>query len=66
MKRKEFEELKGKTVQELKEMVNNLKRESLLTKIEIKQGKIKNVHAYLNLRKKIAKILTLISEKTKK
>jgi len=63
MKKKDFQTLKEKTIQELNQMVKDLKLEALKTKIEIKKGKIKNVHAYLEIRKKIAKILTLINEK---
>jgi len=63
MKKKDLQTLKEKSIQELNQMVNDLKLEALKTKIEIKKGKIKNVHAYLEIRKKIAKILTLINEK---
>jgi len=66
MKRKDFEILKEKNTQELEEMVRNLKKEALKIKMEIVRGKIKNVHAYLNKRKEIAKILTLISDRSQK
>jgi ribosomal protein L29 len=66
MKTKEFEILRQKTVQELAQMLKKLKAEVLKTKIEVDRGRIKNVHAYLNKRKEIAKILTLISEKSQK
>lgn len=63
MKRKEFNQHKEKGIEELKEILKNLEREAMKIKLEIGQGKMKNVHTFLIKRKDIAKIKTLISEK---
>lgn len=63
MKKKDFEQLKQLSQEELKQKVEKIKEEALKIKMEIVQGKIKNVHGYLAKRKEIAKILTLISKR---
>jgi len=64
MKKKEFDQLKGMSLPELKEKMMKEKNEAAKIRLEIGQGKVKNVHGYLAKRKEIAKILTLISEKS--
>lgn len=63
MKKKEFNQFKEKSVEELKVVLGNLETEAMKAKLEIAQGKMKNVHTFLTKRKDIAKINTLISEK---
>ena len=64
MKKKEFDQLKGTSLPELKEKLTKEKIEAAKIRLEIDQGKVKNVHGHLAKRKEIAKILTLISEKS--
>lgn len=63
MKKKEFQQLKEKTLAELKELLRSFQAEALKAKLEIREGKIKNVHAHKSARKKIAQVQTLIFEK---
>ena len=62
MKKKEFDQLKGLGLSELKEKLVKAKTEAAKVRLDIGQGKTKNVHGYLAKRKEIAKILTLISK----
>jgi ribosomal protein L29 len=63
MKTKEFKDLRNKDLKSLNKMVSEKK--VLLTKklMEIQAGKEKNLKAGMNIRREIAKILTLIKEK---
>ena len=63
MKRKDYIDLKGKTVAELIKMVSLKKTESVKKKMQILAGKEKNLKMHRNLRSEVAKILTLIREK---
>lgn len=63
MKKKNLEELKNKSVNQLKEMVNNMEKEIITGKIEREQSKIKNVHAINRKRKDIAQIKTILQAK---
>lgn len=65
MKKKEFNQLKEKSLEELKQALEKLKLEAIKLKMEIGRGKVKNVHGYSAKRKEIARIMTLISERTK-
>jgi len=63
MKRKDFIQLKELSLSQLEDLAKKATLESAKIRLEVKRGKIKNTHAWLNKRKEIAKILTLISEK---
>ena len=63
MKRKDFNDIRGKTIQELGKMVAEKKVEAIKKKMESLAGKEKNLKVYRNSRREIAKILTLIREK---
>lgn len=63
MKKKDFEQLKEKSLEELGELLRKARIEALKIKMEQERGKLKDVHAYFKKRKEISKILTLISEK---
>lgn len=63
MKRKDYNELKGKTVQELVKLAGDKKNESIKEKMKILGGKEKNLKVHRNLRAEVAKILTLAREK---
>jgi ribosomal protein L29 len=63
MKRKDFIDIKSKTKEELMKLVAQKKTDAIKKKMEILAGKEKNLKAYRNFRREIAKILTLVREK---
>ncbi len=63
MKRKEFNELKNKKIEDLNKMVVSKKLEAEKAAMKIVGGKEKNIKLERNLRAEIAKILTLVREK---
>lgn len=63
MKRKEFNELKNKKIEDLNKMVVSKKLEAEKAAMKIVGGKEKNIKLERNLRTEIAKILTLVREK---
>jgi ribosomal protein L29 len=63
MKKKDFKGLKTKTISELKALVSEKQKEVGVTYAKVKTGQEKNVSKINNLRKEIARILTLIREK---
>jgi ribosomal protein L29 len=63
MKKKDFTEIRGKSIQELAGLVGKKRLLAAKKKMEIVVGKEKNLRSFKNLRLEIAKILTLIREK---
>lgn len=63
MKKKEYNELRGKSVKDLEKIVFAKKKEAEKAKMQILGGKEKNLKLKRNLSSEIAKILTLIREK---
>lgn len=63
MKRKDFEDLRGKSAEELGKVLTAKRLEAKKKKMEILGGKEKNLKLYRNLRREVAKILTLVREK---
>lgn len=63
MKRKDFTDLKTKTIKELQKMAREKKLEAMKKKMGIMAGKEKNLKSYAALRNVISKILTLVREK---
>ena len=63
MKRKDYTDLKEKTVKEQTKMASAKRAEATKKKMEILGGKEKNLKLHRNLRAEVAKILTLIREK---
>jgi ribosomal protein L29 len=63
MKRKDFNEIKGKTIAELNKLVVEKRLIAGKKRLEILGGKEKNLKLHKNLRQEIAKILTLVREK---
>jgi ribosomal protein L29 len=63
MKKKDYTDLKGKTVAELIKLASVKRTDAIKKKMQSLAGKEKNLKAYRNLRVEIAKILTLIKEK---
>lgn len=63
MKKKEFNELRSKSIKDLTKMVLDKKNEAERAKMKHLGGKDKNNKVKRNLMREIAKILTLIREK---
>lgn len=63
MKRKEFNDLREKNIQELEKIALEKKLEAEKAKMKMLGGKEKNLKVRKNLAKEIAKILTLVREK---
>jgi len=63
MKRKDYQDLKGKTIKELLKMAAIKKGEATKKKMQIMGGKEKNLKLYRQIRLEVAKILTLAREK---
>ncbi|MBI2405864.1 50S ribosomal protein L29 [Candidatus Microgenomates bacterium] len=63
MKKKELQELRTKTPAELRTLFAKKKQERARIVLEVRGGKIKNVHAGRTLKRDSAQIATLIREK---
>ncbi|OGM10596.1 50S ribosomal protein L29 [Candidatus Woesebacteria bacterium RBG_16_36_11] len=63
MKKKDFESLKEKNISDLKKMVFDKKKETSLLFAKTKAGQEKNTSKMRNIKREIARILTLITEK---
>jgi ribosomal protein L29 len=63
MKTKEFKDLKNKDVKSLIKLLREKKSELAKKQMDIGSGKEKNLKAGMNIRRDIAKILTLVREK---
>jgi ribosomal protein L29 len=63
MKKKELNELRGKSVKELRKLASDKRGEAEKVKMKIFAGKEKNLKLKRNLTREVAKILTLIREK---
>ncbi len=63
MKKKDFTELKSKTLKDLRKLVSERKLEATKKKMEIGAGKEKNLKSFKNLRQEIARIYTIVREK---
>ncbi len=63
MKKKERDELKLKTINELEALVKELENSLFKIKLEKAQNKLKNLRSIFWSRKKIAFILTVMNEK---
>jgi ribosomal protein L29 len=63
MKTKDFKELRMKDAKDLKKLAGSKIREARKAKMSLGAGKEKNLKLALNLRREVAKILTLVREK---
>ena len=63
MKKKELESLRKKDIKELNKMLEEKKREYLLSYSQVKAGQEKDTSKPTNIRKDVAQILTTIKEK---
>jgi len=64
MKKKDLNELKTKTNKDLAKKVIDLERELTAATLELKMGKVKNVHVVRSKKKDIAAILTIMKLKS--
>lgn len=63
MKKKDLAELKTKSISQLTKMIADLEKEKVKVQLELKMGKIKNVHLVKIMRKEIAQAKTILSLK---
>lgn len=60
-----MEELKGKSVDQLKEMHANLKKEQFNLRFQASTGELENVGRFRQVRRDIARIMTAMSQNKK-
>ncbi len=58
-----FEELKGKTVEELNSMIREMKREQLNLRFQAATGELTNMGRFKEVRRSIARLCTAINQK---
>lgn len=58
----DIQDLKKKDITELHKLLKEKKKELTTTSFDMKMGKVKNVKTVANLKKEIAKILTLVNQ----
>lgn len=63
MKKKDFDQIKTKDIESLKKLISEKEKEKAKAHLELKMAKLKNVHAARQLKKDIAKVKTITSEK---
>lgn len=63
MKKRELQELRAKDFEELKGLFSKKRQELSKTILELRSGKLKNLHTGRTLRRDIAQIATLVREK---
>lgn len=63
MRQKDLQEIKTKTVENLRQLLAEKEKESTAATLEQKLGKIKNVHKVRQLKKDIALIKTILAQK---
>jgi len=59
MKKKDLQELKTKTSKELRGSIRALEKDLINAKLELKMGRIKNVHQVAQIKRNIAQSLTI-------
>lgn len=63
MKKKDWQELKTKNIENLKKFISDKQKELVGIRLELKMDKIKNVHQLAQLRKDIARAKTILKIK---
>lgn len=63
MEKKDLNELKPKSPEQLKKLIADLELEKANLKLELRQGKLKNVHALAKKKKDIAQTMTILRVK---
>ncbi len=62
MKKKEFQEIKTKPVPELQKMMGEFKDKLWTVKNDLIRGKVKNIQELKNIKKDIARLMTLMNQ----
>ena len=65
MKKKDLREFASKSTEEVAKKIAQLQKEKLETNLQIKMGKIKNVHLAGKIKKEIAKLSSIAQIKAK-
>lgn len=65
MKKKDLKEFTSKSTQDLTKKLAQLQKEKLETNLQIKMGKVKNVHLAGKIKKEIAQLKTIVQIKAK-
>lgn len=65
MKKKEFEQLKIKPVDELKKNIVEFKDKLWQLKVDLAAGKVKNVKEIKNIKRSIAQTLTVMNQESR-
>jgi large subunit ribosomal protein L29 len=63
MKIKDIKELHEKSVDELKKLLQDNRKELLTSRLDLTRGTLKNSSSLTNIRKTIAQVLTVLREK---
>jgi len=63
MKKKDFLELKTKSIEEIKKKIEELTHEIITNKLEFRMGKLKDIHLINKKRKDLARLKTLLKLK---
>ncbi|MEK9146851.1 MAG: 50S ribosomal protein L29 [Patescibacteria group bacterium] len=63
MKKKELQEIKNKTIENLRQLVAEKVKVRVSQAMEQKLGKIKNVHSIREIKRDIAAVKTILAEK---
>lgn len=63
MKKKEKQELHQKTISQLKKEIDKKEKEIAKLRLELKAGKLKNVHQLMSQRHYLASLKTILKEK---
>lgn len=63
MKKQQLNDLKNKSIKDLKAQVKNMKKEIANLTLDLKLGKLKNLRAISTKKRDIAQTLTLVSQK---
>lgn len=58
----DIKDLKKKEIADLQKLLQEKKKELTLISFDMKMGKIKNIKAIANLKKDIAKIITVVNQ----
>lgn len=64
MKRKDLQELKTKSLKDLSSRIGQLQKQKITNLLELKMGKLKNVHSIKKIRKEIAQLKTFSALKS--
>lgn len=63
MKKQQLNDIKNKSVKDLKAQVKNMKKEIANLTLDLKLGKLKNLRAISTKKRDIAQTLTLVNQK---